>query len=71
MMRWKIGTEKYKAGAMGKQIDILKALLEQYNDTDVVIIVVSEEEEEPRVPTIQATALGEASADLLEGAAKP
>jgi hypothetical protein len=32
---------------------------------------VPEDEEEPRVPTLQDTALGEASSDLLEGAAKP
>jgi hypothetical protein len=32
---------------------------------------VPEDEEEPRVPTIQDTYLGEASADLLEDAAKP
>jgi hypothetical protein len=32
---------------------------------------VPDDEEEPQVPTIQDTTLGEASADLLEGAAKP
>jgi hypothetical protein len=71
VLRWKMGTEKYKADARGKQIDIIKALWEQYNDTYVISIVVPEDEEEPRVPKIQDTALGEASDDLLEGAAKP
>jgi hypothetical protein len=50
-------TEKYKADARGKKIDILKALWEQYNDTDVISIVVHEDEEDPRVPTIKYTAL--------------
>jgi hypothetical protein len=71
MMRWKMGIEKYKADARGQKNDILKAIGEQYNDNDIISIVVPEDEEEPRFPTIQGTALGEASSDLLECAAKP
>jgi hypothetical protein len=56
MLRWKMGTEKYTADTRGKQINIIKALWEQYNDTDVISIVVPEDEEEPRVPTLQDTA---------------
>jgi hypothetical protein len=71
MLRWKMVTEKYKADARGKKIDILKALWGEYNDIDGISIVVPDDEEEPRVPTIQDTTLGDASADLLKGAAKP
>jgi hypothetical protein len=46
MLRWKMGTDKYKADTRGKNIYILKALWEQYNGTYVISIVVPEDEEE-------------------------
>jgi hypothetical protein len=54
-------------------IDALKTTLWEHSK-DVPLessIVLPEEEDEPAVLAIQNTALGDASADLLEGAAKP
>jgi hypothetical protein len=44
---------------------------EHYKDVPLESIVLPEEDDEPAVPEIQKTALGDASTNLLEGAAKP
>jgi hypothetical protein len=71
MLRWKMGANAFKNEAKGQTIDALKTMCEHYKDVPLDSIVLPEEEDEPAVPAIQNTALGEASADLLEGAAKP
>jgi hypothetical protein len=57
--------------AKGQKVDALKTLWEHYKDVPLESIVLPEEEDEPAVPAIQNTALGDASADLLEGVANP
>jgi hypothetical protein len=71
MLRWKMGANALKNEAKGQKVDALKTLWEHYKDVPLESIVLPEEEDEPAVPAIQNTALGDASTDLLEGAAKP
>jgi hypothetical protein len=71
MLRWKMGANAFKNEAKGKKVDILKTVLEHYKDVPLESIVLQEEEDEPAVPVFQNTALGDASVDLIEGAAKP
>jgi uncharacterized protein YfbU (UPF0304 family) len=71
MMRWKMGGNEFKNEAKDQKVDALKTLWEHYKDLPLESIVLPEEDYEPAVPAIQNTALGDASANLLEGAAKP
>jgi hypothetical protein len=66
-----MGANASKNEAKGQKVDALKSLWEHYKDVPLESIVLPEEEDEPAVPAIQNTALVDASADLLEGAAKP
>jgi hypothetical protein len=71
IMRWKMGENTFKNEATGQKVDALKTLWEHYKYVPLESIVLPEEEDEPAVPAIQNTALGDASTDLLAGAAKP
>jgi hypothetical protein len=71
MMQWKMGANAFKNEAKGQKVDALITLWEHYKDAPLESIVLPEEEDAPAVPAIQTTALGDASTDLLEGAAKP
>jgi uncharacterized protein YfbU (UPF0304 family) len=71
MLRRKMGANALKNEAKGQKVDALKTMWEHYKDVPLESIVLPEEEDEPAVPAFQNTALGDASADLLEGAAKP
>jgi hypothetical protein len=71
IMRWKMGANAFKNEAKGQKVDALETLWEHYKVVPLESIVLQEEEDEPAVPTIQNTALGDASTDLLEGAATP
>jgi hypothetical protein len=71
MLRWKMGVNAFKNEEKGQKVDALKNLWEHYKDVLLESIVLPEEEDEPSVSAIQNTALGDASTDLLEGAANP
>jgi hypothetical protein len=71
MPRWTMGANAFKNEARGQKANAFKTLWEHYKDVPLESIVIPEEEDEPAVPAIQTTALGDASPDLLEGAAKP
>jgi hypothetical protein len=71
MLRWKMGENALKNEAKGQKVDALKTMWEHYKDVPLESIVLPEEDDEPAVPEIQKTALGDASTNLLEGAAKP
>jgi hypothetical protein len=69
MPRWNMGANAFKNEAKGQKVDVFKTLGKHYKDVPLESIILPEEEDEPAVPAIQNTALGDASADLLEGAA--
>jgi hypothetical protein len=71
MLRWKMGANAFKNESKCQKADAFNNMWEHYKDFPLESIVIPEEEDEPSVPVIQNTALGETSADLLEGAAKP
>jgi hypothetical protein len=71
MLRWKMGEIAFKNEAKGQTVDALKTMWEHYKDVPLESIVLPEEEDEPDIPVIQNTFVGDASVDLLEGAAKP
>jgi hypothetical protein len=71
MLRRKIGANAFKNEANGQKVYALKIMWEHYKDVPLDSISLPEEEYEPAVPAIQNTALGDAPADLFEGAAKP
>jgi hypothetical protein len=64
-----MGANALKNEAKGQKVDALKTLWGHYKDVPLESIILPEEEDEPAVPVIQNTALGDASGDLLEGAA--
>jgi hypothetical protein len=66
-----MGANALKNEAKGQNVDALKTLWGHSKDISVESILLPEEEDEPAVPAIQNKALGDASTDLLEGAAKP
>jgi hypothetical protein len=65
------GGNALKNEAKGQKVDALKTLWEHYKYVPLESIVLPEEDDEPAVPEIQKTALGDASTNLLEVAAKP
>jgi hypothetical protein len=71
MLRWKMGANALKNEAKGQKVEELKTLWEHYKEVFIGSIVLPEEEDEPAVPAIQNTCLGDASTNLLEGAATP
>jgi hypothetical protein len=71
MLRWKMGANTLKNEAKGQKVDALKTLWGHSNDIPLESMLLPEEEDEPVIPAIQNKALGDASADILEGAANP